>query len=261
MGKAKRLITILTAILLFSGGVANATEKPVISIAGIDHYRPYSYMENGHPEGLYNEIVRELFRRSGYPVKITLMPFKRILSMTESGEVAGMAGTFLTPDRKKFAVFLEKYPLAEIATHIFVRRDGSISSPELDELKGKVIGHKRGFIISPELDNAVARGDFTLYETESVEQLVKMLLINRLDGFFHSKYETLYYVEKFHGKNIVKLLMPPVSDARKTYLAFSRQQLKTLPENFVTNIRKSFENIIKDGTLDKIYAKYKITCQ
>jgi len=261
MKTSARWIAILIVVILFSPETTPATEKPLISIAGIDHYRPYSYMENGRPEGLYNEIIRELFSRTGYTVKITLMPFKRILSMTEAGEVTGMAGTFITPAREKFAVFLKGSPLAEIATHIFVRRDGAIKSPQLSELKGKVLGHKRGFIISPELDDAVNRGDFALYETESVEQLVKMLLLNRLDGFFHSRYETLYYVNKFHGEEIVKLLLPPVSDARKSYLAFSRQALKTLPENFIVDIQETLEAMRKDGTLAILNTKYKITCQ
>ena len=256
MNGLKILITALL-LALFLTSHASADEKPTITIAGIDNYRPFSYSGITQAEGLYNDILRELFRRAGYSLEIKLMPFKRILTMTERGDVTGMAGTFFTPARGEFATFLKVVPLTKITINIFVPEGSSIRSSELSELKGKVIGHKRGFIMSPELDSAAARGFFDLRETETIEQLVKMLMAQRLDGICYSN-DIFYYIEKFDKKNIIKMLLPPVTDARFSYIAFSKKALVLLPGTFVADIQKAFISMVEDGTLKMLNMKYNI---
>lgn len=259
MKKLKTLIIALAlALALFSSGSAGTNDKPVITIAGIENFRPYSYTENNRPEGLYNDIVRELFSRAGYSVKIKLMPFKRILSMTKQGDVTGMAGTFFTPDRGKFATFLKDIPLTIMHSSLFVTKGSPIQTPDLSELKGKMIGHKRGFIMSPELDSGAKNGVFQEHEVESVEQMVKMLIAGRLDAFCNNTANALYYIDRLDKEKTIQLLPQPVTDARKTYVAFSKKALKKLPGNFVATVQTAFISMVSDGTFKNINIKHNI---
>ena len=174
-----KLVVLATALILLCSKNLRAIDKPVITLAGIEDYRPYSYLENKRPKGFYNDVLRELFSRAGYPLRIRLMPFKRILLSTKSGDVSGMVGTFFLPDRGEFATFLKKAPLAKIYISLFVLKDGSVKSSNLGGLKGKLIGHKRGFVMSPELDLAAKNGVFRKYDLESIQQMIKMLLDKR----------------------------------------------------------------------------------
>jgi len=253
-----RTLIVTLALFLFSLEVAYANEHPVITIAGIESYRPYSYTENNRTEGLYNDIIREIFRRTRHPIKIELMPFKRILHRTKKGDVTGMAGTYFEPDRGEFATFLKDYPLARISLSLFVLKGSSIKSPALSQLKGKLIGKKRGFIMSQELDSAVNKGVFEIKEVETVNQLIGMLLINRLDGFLHTTNNTLYYIDKLDKEKQIQLLSPPVHAPRETYIAFSTKALEKLPKTFVANVRKAFGTMKSDGTLKDLNIKHNI---
>ncbi len=258
MKKLIQTIVLTLVLALFSSLSARSNDEIVITIAGIDNYRPYSYAENNRPEGLYNDIVRELFSRAGYSVKIELLPFKRLLSMTEHGHVTGMAGTFFTPDRDKFATFLKDIPLTKINQSLFVTKGSSINSPVLNKLKGKIIGHKRGFIISPKLELGAKRGVFIKKEVESIDQLIKMLIFDRLDGFVHATNHTLYHIDKLDKGKKIQLLKPPVTDARETYVAFSKKALGKLPRDFVTAVRKAFNSMVNEGVLRDIHTKHNL---
>ncbi|MCK5843308.1 MAG: hypothetical protein KAG97_01290, partial [Victivallales bacterium] len=113
------MFVLIFVLILLSSESLTAIDKPVITLAGIEDYRPYSYLVENRPEGLYNDILRELFTRAGYPLRIRLMPFKRILLSTKSGDVSGMVGTFFLPDRGKYATFLKEAPLAKIYQSLF----------------------------------------------------------------------------------------------------------------------------------------------
>lgn len=255
-----RIKIIITALLLalFAQTSSYADTKPLITIACIENYRPYSYSENNRPEGLYNDIIRELFKRAGYPVKIDLMPFKRILLMSERGGVTGMAGVFITPEREQFSTFINDFPLAEITIHIFVLKESSIKTPTLKDLKGKTIGNKRGFVMSLELDIAAKNNLFQLEEAETVEQLIKMLMLKRIDAFCYPKNNALYYITKLNQQNKIKILDPPITDSRNSYIAFSNKSLKNLPTTFLADIQTALNSMKDDDTLKTINLKYNL---
>ena len=167
-----------------------------------------------------------------------------------------MAGTFVTPKREEFALFLKSVPLAKITLSVFVLKDRLIKSPKISELKGKLLGHKRGFIMSKELDLAAKEGVIKLYNVETVEQLVKMILRHRLDAFCHTTDNALYYIKKLDKKQRIKCLTPPVTIGRKSYIAFSKKSLKKLPKEFFDTITKALEAMKREGLLDTIYAKH-----
>ena len=58
-----KTVTVVATLLLSSWLVAS--EKITVHLAGIQNYQPYSYMQDNRAQGLYNDIVRELFDGAG----------------------------------------------------------------------------------------------------------------------------------------------------------------------------------------------------
>ena len=182
-----------------------------------------------------------------------------MLSMVETGEATGMAGTFLKPERTTYAHFLTDCPLAGITLSLFVLKKSAIQHPTIQELEGKEVGHKRGFVMSAELDTAAQQKKFNLHSAESVTQLISMLLYERLDVFCHTTDNALSYMRRMDTKNEIRLLKPPVTTSREAYMAFSRKALTTLPKTFIADIVATFNTMEKDGTLLKLQKKHSIS--
>jgi extracellular solute-binding protein (family 3) len=124
-------ISVLSVIafIIFSLPIdkCDAVGLPSITIVGITDYRPYSYYENNEPKGLYNDILIELFRRSGYPLRLELVPFKRLLWMTENGNMSGMAGAFWTKEREQSATLIRN-------SKVLIKEIGMFDSKETRKL-------------------------------------------------------------------------------------------------------------------------------
>jgi len=243
-------------ILYLCGSNVFPGQKPEIYIAGVQDYQPYSYMGKNGTEGLYSDIITELFLRVGNPVNIELQPFGRILQNTKDGTVTGMAGVYYTAERAEFAVYLLSIPLANIVPRMFVLKQGTVKSPDISALRGKLIGKKGGFLTSPVIDLAEKNGVLKLYDLKTTDQMVKMLLDKRLDAFIQAENHALYYIHKYDKNNLITMLKTPIASGRKTYLAFSKEALKKLPDDFIETVEDAFLTMKKDGTLEKINEKY-----
>ncbi len=257
-------LTILSAlffILTSATSVSANTQyknKNIVSLAGIDSYVPYSYKENNQIKGLYIDIIEELFARTEYRAKIKLMPFKRLLSSAQQGNTDGVIGVFATTEREAYLTYVKDAPLAKITQYIYTLKTSEIKSSKIDDIEGKVIAHKRGFIMSAQLSQAAENQKITRKEVETTKQLVLLLLAGRVDGFVQEKANATYFIKKYDKSGLISPLQPPVSDNRFSYLAFSKKSLASLPDDFITAITASFKSMAADGTIDKIYDKYNL---
>ena len=250
-------IFVLAIALLLTSSYANSQDAntKIITLASIDNYIPYSYSEAGHKRGLYIDIIEELFSRTEYTPKIQLLPFRRLLPGAKNGDVDGIIGAFYTPERAEYATYLKDTPFAQIIQQIFVLRSGGIKSSKPDDIAGAIIAHKRGFIMSDELNDALEDNIFHGIEVETTQQL---LLLQRVDGFIQEKPNANYFIAQLNEDHSVIPLSSPVSDKRLSYLTFSKKALVSLPGNFVETINTAFNSIIANGTFKKTNTKHGI---
>lgn len=250
MLKQLKIITVI--ITLLSPSWLTASENKTVYLAGIENYKPYSYMQDNQAKGLYNDIVRELFDRAGYQVKIQLVPFKRMLSLTERGQVTAMIGTFYTQSRNEYALFLKRVQLTGITSHLFVLSSSALQSFSLANLAGKTITKKRGFILTPGYQTLLQQGMLTIIETEDIHQLIKLLLNKRVDGFDFDAFATSYYLKQYQLENTIRKLSPAVAPIKNTYIALSRRALENFPANFSSELNQIMQDMQADGTLQRL---------
>ena len=107
---ALALSVLLVPFLIF-GSVHAGLQTTPLKFVTDDNFEPFAYIENGRIKGIDCDIVREMGRRLGVEIGIELVPWKRLLFMTETGKCDGSFSLFKTKEREEFGIFAFPVPL------------------------------------------------------------------------------------------------------------------------------------------------------
>ena len=104
-------------------------------------FAPFVLMNRNQLVGMDIEIAKEIARELKRPLRIKIVPFTEVLPLVESGSAdMGASGISITPERKKTVLF--SLPYAKTVRRVLVNTGSPYAT--LDDLKGKVIGAKKG---------------------------------------------------------------------------------------------------------------------
>lgn len=196
--------------------------------------------------GFTTAIVTAAFIASGYEVKVQFLPWARVLTTTEAGEVDGMFPSYYAPQRESYAVFSDFFASGPVV--LFKKKSSDVTFDTYDDLKPYSIGVVRGYVNGEEFD---ARTDLKKMEANNDKANFAKLINDRLD---------LVVADKWVGADILQSsfpadkdqidFLPKMLDDKKLYVAFSKaapdhtQKLK----DFNDGLRKIRDN----GTYDEI---------
>ncbi len=251
--------TYLICLLLGAGllcGAAQA-EDPVYRFVGDDLFIPFSFEADGEIRGIDCDIIREMARRMGIRIEITLVPWKRLIEMTRAGLCDGAFSLFQTPERQEFALFADAQPIHESTFYFFVRKGEEFPFVHISDLSGKIIGLNRGFTISEVFDQAARERKFIVEEVEGIEPNIRKLMAGRIDTFV-ANYDVLRYNplgRRLLGNEIL-FLPRPALEKRGAYLVLSRKGSIKEKAGFIQRIDKTLKSMQEDGSYAKIYEKY-----
>lgn len=193
--------------------------------------------------GHVTEITREAFKRVGYELQVSWMPWKRAQLEVANGRFMGLLGAYRTSEREAYALYHDD-PVSMALTGIFGTDDQNIEAETLDHLKDQTIALLRGTSISSEFDQA----DLTKYYVNSEESVLKVLLAGRANLVAGD-----YYV----FREIMKDLRPGaplkaviILSQEGIYNAFSKRVEGH--ETIVRDFNRGLEMIKSDGTYDRI---------
>lgn len=249
-----RLIFFLLAVL------ASVTlSAQTFSVVGDDDFPPYSFMDDQQQiRGIDIEILGELGKRLGVEFDISLVPFKRLLLMTEQGAAFGSFSLFKTPEREAFGLFT--YPVHYSTYRLFTTTDNDIRYDALEDLFGKRIGIAAGFAISDEFDAATERGDITKVEVFNHEDGFKRLLGGGIDGFVGNDVVVQYQLNNEYKDTIdsskLRMLTKPMKASRGAYFVISKGHQVDKPELWQQRISETLKALEEEGFTAKVVEKY-----
>jgi len=228
-----------------------AAERPIV-LASNEVY-PLLYREGGQTTGFLFDILTEAARRAGIPIEIRLMPWARCIEETRTGEIDGVFVTFRTPERLPYLAFSSE-PLMTQRMCFFtlagspIRYDGRLA-----DLAPYRIGVLNKVSIGPAFDAAVRDGVLPNIEpANQPENLLRMLLANRVDLFVLHDLEGLGLLKRLGVADRVATLSPPLEEV-PGYIAFTRQ--RDLSEQIV-QFDTALERMRHDGTYRRVYDAY-----
>ena len=229
-----------------AGDTPDTEEKPVLKMATNAYFQPYEYYENGKIIGIDAEIAAAIADYLGYELVIEDMEFDTIITAVKEGSVDfGMAGMTVTPDRLKEIDFTSSY--AKGVQAIIVREDSPIT--HVDDLYAEGASYKIG-VQQGTTGDIYATDDFgaeNVTPYNNGNNAVLALIGGDVDCVIIDNEPAKALVAANSGLKILE-----TSYADEDYaICVSKENSELLAK-----INEAIVALTKDGTIDRIIAKY-----
>ena len=176
-----------TATVQMTPTFASSVVKP-LPIAIVD-LPPWVIHDTSHrPHGIFVDLARQLAETTELLLLPVSVPYARALALLRSGQAAMM---FAYDTTRLHSVADALPPIAREDVLLIGRAKKPFAS--LSELRGSVVGHLRGTKYDP---GFIADPAIIKYESNSYEQVLKMLLLGRLDAIVAPHTPLFYTMEK-----------------------------------------------------------------
>lgn len=145
------LITQLFAVLVFAclSFAARGEKLRIVT----EPWAPYVYEDGGKNLGLDYETTAIVFQRLGIEVEWQFLPWKRCLSMLETGQADGALDIFHSAERDSTLLYPSE-PLSDVEFVMFYANDRPHPFKRLEELKGLTIGTSPGYLYSEDFSHS-----------------------------------------------------------------------------------------------------------
>ncbi|TQK62647.1 amino acid ABC transporter substrate-binding protein (PAAT family) [Brevibacillus sp. AG162] len=207
-------------------------------------YKPFSFKENGQLTGFDVEIGQALAEKMGMNAVPITNPFETIIPGLDAKKYDAVIGSLtVTPERQKAVLFTNPYYRS--GSQIFVQ-EGNTTIKSKEDLKGKKIGVVKA---SNYLDWAKKLTDedkITQYDSDITALLD--LPTGRLDAVITDQVVGLRFIKEGGGK-VIDVGEPLSFDEQAIAVRLGDQEA-------VDRINKALDEIVKDGTYEKISQKW-----
>ncbi len=249
--------TLLCVFLIFCINFSVEAGE-TLKIAVDDDFPPFSFSKNGETTGIDVDIVNELGKRLGINFEITLMPWKRLLFMTQNGEFEGSMSLFKTNEREKFAIFT--HPIHYSTFVLFVKKGNEFNFTSIKDLYGKTIMKDAGFSIGYEFDQAIKEKKIKIFEIFEFRDFFWSIINKDYDAFVNNLEATLFNLgnEKDFMKynDQISYLPKPMKTKCGAFLVLSKKSKLKNKNLIAREITKNLIEMENDGTYLKITSKY-----
>jgi len=254
MKKLSKVLAVALAIAVIavtfvacSGG---STEMEKLSLATSADFPPYEYIgDNGAYAGIDIEIAQAIADKLGRELVVENMDFDSIVGAVSTGKSdMGMAGLTVTPDRLESVDFSTSY--AKGIQAVIVKEDSPITT--VDDLYAEGATYKVGAQLSTTGDiyfgDDISEGltTCTLEEYQAGADAVAALSSGKIDAVIIDNEPAKSFVAANSG---LKILDTKYADEDYA-IAFPKGSA------LVEEVNKALEELIADGTVQKIVETY-----
>ena len=239
-------ILLFIVSICFLSSQSLAAEKLTILTENLP---PLNYVENNTLVGSSVEIVMEIQQRIGSTEPIEVYPWARAYKMALEEENVILFGMTYTEDRSN--LFKWVGPLATKRDILLARKDDSFSITSLEDAK-KV--ERIGTLRDDVRGKLLEKMGFTNLEPVSDEQKnAQKLALGRIDLWAYKKpgFRTVCELAEVDPEQFVEVAHLKKSELK---IAFSKKTSDTI----VARWQQAFDEMAKDGTIQKIKDKWNI---
>jgi len=144
------IVQLLSVVLFTCLSFAARGEKLRIVT---EPWAPYVYEADGKKLGLDFETTAIVFKRLGIDVEWQFLPWKRCLSMLETGQADGALDIFHSDERDATLLYPSE-PLSDVEFVMFYANERPHPFRTLQDLKGLTIGTSPGYLYSPDFSDS-----------------------------------------------------------------------------------------------------------
>lgn len=246
------MVSLAVLVIIGFGGsgliVGSASAEQLVTIATLE-YHPWTG-KNLKFNGFVNHVITEAFRRGGYTVKFTYLPWKRGVRETKNGEYSALSYVYFTKDREK--EFFLSNPISAEKIVLFHLKSNPIKDwNTLDDLKKYKIGATRGYTYTAEFWKAAESKRLKVDVTDNDMQNFKKLFVGRIDIFPSGLVNGYRLLQKEFDPGKSQLLtyhLKPLSSTTG-HLAFTRSRQDS--GNLLQVFNHGLAKLKKEGLFDQ----------
>jgi len=216
-----------------------------------EEYAPYNYSENGIFKGISVDILQEIWKRAGVKdakPDIEVLPWARGYMYLKNEKNSCLFSMGITEERKKQFIFSN--PILSNNNVIIAKKSKRYKINSINELKDIIIGTVRDDAGEQLLVSAGWNVD-SLERSSSAETLVRKLAMDRMDAISYGE-DTATYNMKLYGIDQNQYEVIYLINKSETAFGFN---IETEAET-IRKFNKAIDELKKDGTIEKIRAKY-----
>jgi polar amino acid transport system substrate-binding protein len=247
----KPILFFLSVCILVIGScliVYSASAEEIITIATLE-YSPWTG-KNLKYNGFVNHVITEAFKRSGYTVEYSYLPWQRAVTETKSGKYSALSYVYWSKDREK--EFYLSDPINEEKIVLFHLKSNPIRDwKTLDDLKNYKFGATRGYTYTKEFWEAAESKRLEVDVTDTDKQNFKKLLDGRIDIFPSGLVNGLAILHKefdVSESDLISFHPKPLSQTTG-HLAFPRSRKDS--ENLLQIFNQGLAQLKKEGLYKK----------
>lgn len=236
-------VLILVVMLELSG---SAEEKKVVLVAS--EFPPFSgeQLPNGGP---VVEITVEAFKKVGYQVEVTFLPFARQIQYGKDGEADGIIMLWHTQEREEWCVFSDPLPACQIG--FYKRKSDPIRFSTYADLKPYRIGIVRGYANPSGFDEAQLNTEAVTFDQQNLQKLQA----HRIDLALIDKWVAHYLIQTKFPEFAAELeWMDPPLEITQQYLGVSKKAIEY--ERKVRDFNQGLKELTDAGGVNRILAKH-----
>lgn len=232
------LIVLLYALFVFAENITVVTEE----------YPPYNYSDNKKITGISTDVVEEVLRRAKLEYSVRIYPWSRAYKTARMEPNVLIYSIGRSQERE--SMFKWVGVIAPYDVYLFrLKSKTNIKASILSDLKAYNIGAVRDDVRAQYLQKEGIKLDLV---SDDILNL-KKLFAERIDMFPMDEMAMITLCRK-NGYNVNKLekVIKLEKISSGLYMAFSKQT----DDGIVNKCKYELEEIKKDGTYNKINAKY-----
>ena len=239
------------ALALITGA---ALAAPRLQVGTDESLPPFSFVRDGQAVGIDVDMLRTAATRLGLNLDIVPLPWKRVLALTENGELPLAMPLFRTAQRETFAKFTG--PVHVSQSGLFVKKGREFPFASIDDLAGKRLGINRGFVFQDDLDRAIREGKIVTEEVGTIDQNLRKLLAERIDAFAVNVVSARYVLRGSPMEAQLTVLPHLLNNHRPAFLVISRVARIPERDRLAADLQSTLEELHRDGTYQRIVERY-----
>jgi len=211
--------------------------------------------EDARLQGIFPDLGQEIFDSLEVPVTIgPELPWKRLLTLLEFGQIDVLAGAYLTDERTdKFGV---SHPVMQEEVGVFVRSDLARKPEELDDLVGLRGVAPFGTSFGEEFETFAA-DKLSIDRQPFDDHLTNMRLLKekKADYFVIARQDGERMILETQAEGLVERLPWPASVNTLHYLFSKKSPCLEMLDRFNEELQRRLDG----GALDGLIQRYKMT--
>ncbi|MCP4671028.1 MAG: amino acid ABC transporter substrate-binding protein [Desulfobacula sp.] len=252
----KRILTILTIIILFPIHSFADQNKTLHISAGTEGWLPVAYKDinTNNVKGLSYDVIEEIAKRLNIVLKINRVPWKRMLKMLEIGDLDMAIAIYWNSERDKH--FLYSTPYFQNEARIFVKKGKEFNLNKLEDLVPYTGIIPAGGSFGERFDS-FAKNDLKLYQLpgndlRAKKKKINLILLERYDFFIQDYLDGMMYINQA-GFNDKIVPLPYVINKTNVHFAMSKKSKKNV---ILPKINEIIKSMVEDGSIEKMAKTY-----